>query len=252
MAVTQIQLGAGVWKSLPRAGQMGLAPAGSFGEIHSWGGQVLLRGDLCWAGLASQGKCWKPCSTANWAGHSADVKIHTESSDNCRASCTGEGILPSDTPGTLTGGSSPICRMGFYFQHAALCPGIHSGTAEDLGCVRRVNTGIETYPEDQSVPVSGGDACLPWGVCVCLWHLLPALRNACIHQKEKISLCVYSYLTLFTQKMEKHIFNRHVRFEIMSVQQAALILQTSTPPCGLWELMLLSARPAWSTLQCFC
>ena len=63
--------------------------------------------------------------------------------------------------------------------------------------------------------------CSPW--CVCLTFITSS-ENACIHQKEKISLCVYSYLTLFTQKMEKHIFNHHVLFKIMSVHYAVLIL----------------------------
>lgn len=54
------------------------------------------------------------------------------------------------------------------------------------------------------------------------------------HLIRTVLLCIYFYRTVLKEKMEEGFVNHHVLFKIVS-----LILQTSTPPCGLQELMLI-------------
>lgn len=230
--MTQTQLRAGAWESLPRAGQVGAAPAG-FVWRDPRVGRALLNGPRIPGEVLETPSHWK----LGWAQSRCE---NTRRLDEFCGSCRGE--LPWWGDPTLwhprhTPRVEFSCLQdGVLFPARCFVPRNPSGIPEDLGCVRRVNTRMETYPGAQNVPVSGGDASPLVSVPV---TPISSPEKRMYSSEGEISLCVYSYLTLFTQKMEKHIFKRHVRFEIMSVQQAVLILQTSTPPCGVWEPVLL-------------
>lgn len=115
-------------------------------------------------------------------------------------SCTGEGIPPSDTPGTLTGWSSPIC---FLLPACCFVPRDPSGITEGLGCVRRIYTGIETYPEDQRLPMSGGDVSSL--VCVPVAPITSPEKCMYSSEGENIPLCLFLFNIVYTENGETHL-----------------------------------------------